>query len=168
MSGSRAAAKVSAAMTSPPGSTSRPPDVPTSRASVLSLESLTAAWPELVAAARERSILLGQALEVTTPSAAGNGEVQLGAPAAQAVLVEGLQRQLPVIDELIGSRFGTRVKVRVLLETPPGKPTERPKRMTDETLRAERLDRLRRMDPALDTAANELDLEIVDDSPRSP
>jgi len=40
--------------------------------------------------------------------------------------------------------------------------------MTDETLRAERLDRIRRLDPALDTAANELDLEIVDDSPRSP
>jgi hypothetical protein len=35
--------------------------------------------------------------------------------------------------------------------------------MTDQALRTEKLERLRRLDPALDTAANELDLEIVDD-----
>ena len=144
--------------------TARPPARPT----VLSLETLIAAWPELIEAARERSILLSQGLEVTTPSAVANGEVQLRAPAEQAVLVEGLQRQLPAIDELVGSRFGTRVKVRVIVEAAPGDRAARPKRMTDESLRSERLERLRRLDPALDTAANELDLEIVDDSPRSP
>jgi len=148
--------------------TSRFPDLPASRPPDLSLEALQREWPQIIAAARERSILLGQALAVTFPSAVGNGEVQLRAPADQAVLVEGLQRQLVVLDELVGSRFGTRVKARVLLDAPPGGQTERPKRMTDEVLRAERLDRLRKLDPALDTAANELDLEIVDDSPRSP
>jgi hypothetical protein len=35
--------------------------------------------------------------------------------------------------------------------------------MTDQTLRTEKLERLRRLDPALDAAANELDLEIVDE-----
>lgn len=142
----------------------RPSDPPLE----LSLESLTAAWPDLIAAARERSNLLGQALALTSPCDVAEGQVVLRAPADQDVLMEGLQRQLAVIDELVSSRVGTRVKVRLALDPPAASRTERPKRMTDETLRAERLDRLRRLDPALDTAANELDLEIVDDSPRSP
>jgi hypothetical protein len=45
----------------------------------------------------------------------------------------------------------------------PAAPHTPPKRMTDASLRGERLERLRRLDPALDTAANELDLEIVDE-----
>jgi hypothetical protein len=134
----------------------------------LSLESLTAAWPELIATARARSNLLGEALAVTSPASVEAGNVQLLAPPDQAVLVDGLVRQLAVLDELVGARFGARVKVRVALDAPAVGQTNRPKRMTDEVLRAERLDRLRRMDPALDTAANELDLEIVDENPRSP
>jgi DNA polymerase-3 subunit gamma/tau len=153
---------------SPPREAARPPVRPSARPSELSLETLTQTWPEIVAAARARSNLLGQALEATTPSGVSGGEVQLRAPVEHAVLVEGLQRQLPVLDELVGSHFGVPVKVRVAVEAPAGGPAQRPKRMTDETLRAERLDRIRRLDPALDTAANELDLEIVDDSPRSP
>ncbi|HEV8149348.1 MAG TPA: DNA polymerase III subunit gamma/tau, partial [Gemmatimonadales bacterium] len=47
----------------------QPSDLPTFRLSDLSLESLTAVWPELVSAARERSPLLGQALAVTNPTA---------------------------------------------------------------------------------------------------
>jgi hypothetical protein len=38
----------------------------------------------------------------------------------------------------------------------------RPRRMSDAGARAERLKTLRKKDPALDTAADELDLEIVD------
>jgi DNA polymerase III subunit gamma/tau len=153
---------------------SQPSDLPTFRPSDgvrpsdLTLESLRNAWPELIAVARERSILLGQALEVTSPAAVANGDVQLRAAAEHIVLVEGLQRQLAVLDELVGSRFGRAVKVRVAVEASPGGQGARSNRMTDEVLRAERLDRLRKLDPALDTAADELDLEIVDDSPRSP
>jgi DNA polymerase III subunit gamma/tau len=146
---------------------SRPADGQASRPSELTLESLRNEWPQLIATARERSILLGQALAATTPVAVAGGEVQLRASADHAVLVDGLQRQLAVVDELVGGRFGQAVKVRVAVE-PQGGQTERPKRMTDEVLRTERLNRLRKLDPALDTAADELDLEIVDDSPRSP
>ena len=153
---------------SPALAASKPPDLPTSRPPDLTLEFVRREWPEIIAAARERSSLLGQALEVTTPVAVANGEVQLRAAPDHIVLVEGLQRQLPVLDELVRSRFGRAVKVLVAIETPPSPKSERPKRMTDEVLRAERLDRLRKLDPALDTAADELDLEIVDDSPRSP
>ena len=151
----------------PAAPTVRPPDRQSAGPSVLTLESLVAAWPELILAARGRSNLLGQALEATTPVLVQSGQVQLSAGAEQAVLVDGLQRQLQVLDELIGTHFATRVKVRVTLGT-PASGSEPPKRLTDEVLRNERLDRLRRLDPALDTVANELDLEIVDESPRSP
>ncbi len=140
--------------------TARPPDRQTaSRA--LTLESLMESWPDLVIAARARSLLLAQALEAANPAMVQDGQIQLTAASEHAHLVEGLQRQLSVIDELIGARFGTRVRVRVGLAAPPVESAP-PQRLTEEVLRSERLDRLRRLDPALDTVANELDLEIVE------
>jgi hypothetical protein len=133
----------------------------------LTRESLDAAWPEIISAARERSILLGQALAATTIAEAGRGEVRLAALPGEAVLVEGVERQLALVEELIAARFGGPVRVRVAGGGGSDAPAARPKRLTDEGLRSERLDRLRRLDPALDTAANELDLEIVDEGPRS-
>lgn len=165
--GSREVGKPRAAGGPVTNPTAQAPDLPTSRRPDLSLESLRAAWPELIAAARERSILLGQALAVTTPASVSGEEVHLSAPVDQAVQVEGLRQKLAVLDELIGARFGTTPKVLLDLATDPNQ-VERPKRMTDSDLRQERLGRLRRLDPALDTAADELDLEIVDESPRSP
>jgi DNA polymerase III subunit gamma/tau len=150
------------------------PTVPTVRPSPqsvspseLSLASLTAAWPEIIAAARERSILLGQALAATTIADAGHGEVRLTALPDDAVLAEGVERQLAVVEELIRARFSGPVRVRVAGGAGSDVPAARPKRLTGEGLRSERLDRLRRLDPALDAAANELDLEIVDEGPRS-
>ena len=140
---------------------SRPPAQPPQQG--LSLDALLAIWPEVLEAATEKSRLLGQALAATTPVAAANGEVRLSATADQAMLTEGVRRQLGAVEEILMSRFQGPVKVRLAVEAPPGGPSEPPKRMTDEVVRAERLERLRRVDPALDTAANELDLEIVDE-----
>ena len=138
------------------------------RTGTLSLEAVQEGWAQVVAAARERSILLGQALAVTAPADLTNGQLELRATPDQAILLEGLRRQLAVVDELISSRFETPVRVRLLVDAPSERSGERPNRITDESLRAERLERLRALDPALDTVANELDLEIVDESPRSP
>jgi DNA polymerase-3 subunit gamma/tau len=150
----------------------RVPDRPTTpspaRTGTLSLEAVKEGWAQVVAAARERSILLGQALAVTAPADLTNGQLELRATPDQAILLEGLRRQLAVVDELISSRFETPVRVRLLVDAPSEHSGERPSRITDEGLRAERLERLRALDPALDTVANELDLEIVDESPRSP
>jgi DNA polymerase-3 subunit gamma/tau len=138
------------------------PQSPTPNPQALSLPTLLAAWPEVLESATEKSRLLGQALAATTPVAAGNGEVRLSATADQAMLTEGVQRQIGLVEELLASRFTGPIRVRLVVEA-PSSAAERPKRMTDEVLRAERLERLRRVDPALDTAANELDLEIVDE-----
>ena len=149
------------------GKTGRPPPaLPSSRPPTeLSLATLTAAWPDLVEAARARSILLGQALETTPPGSVTKGEIRLVASPDHAVVVEGIQRQIGLVEELVQSHFGVRVRITVAAAPPVGhEPKEPPKRMTDEALRTEKLERLRRLDPALDTAANELDLEIVDEA----
>jgi DNA polymerase-3 subunit gamma/tau len=130
----------------------------------LSFATLTAAWPDIVEAARARSNLLGQALEATPPGSVTNGEIRLAASADHAVLVEGIQRQISLVEELVQAHFGVRARITVAAGGPAGtEPQERPKRMTDQALRTEKLERLRRLDPALDAAANELDLEIVDE-----
>jgi hypothetical protein len=129
----------------------------------LSLPSLLAVWPDILAAATLRSRFLGQGLAATTPRLAGKGEVHLEAAANQAALVEGVSRQLPAVEALIGERFAGPVKVRIVADAGTAAPV--PARITDQGLKAERLDRLRKIDPALDTAADELDLEIVDGDP---
>jgi len=48
-------------------------------------------------------------------------------------------------------------------EGPPG--TERRKRLSHRAMQEERLEGLRGVDPVLDAAVDELDLEIVDESP---
>ena len=139
------------------------PEPPAPSPQQLSLPALLAIWPQVLEAATGKSRLLGQALGATTPVAAGNGEVRLSATADDAMLTEGVRRQLGAVEEILAVRFPGPIKVRLVVEAPSGGLAERPKRMTDEILRAERLERLRRVDPALDTAANELDLEIVDE-----
>ena len=130
----------------------------------LTLETLREAWPDILTAAGDRSRLLGQSLAATTPVAAAGGEIRLSARADQGMLIEGVRRQIGLVEELLGARFLEPVKVRLVVEDrPDDAPAGPPKRMTSEVLRAERLERIRRMDPALDTAANELDLEIVDE-----
>ena len=150
-----------------PSPSARPPDRP-SGVAPLSLEALLSAWPDIVAAARERSVLLGQALAAAPPVTAGNGEVRLASAPDDAHLVQGIERQLGVVEELLGARFVGAIRVRVTVAGAEAPAVSPPKRMTAERLRAERLDRLRRQDPALDSAADELDLEIVDEGPRSP
>ena len=144
----------------PPVPSLQPPAASTQQ---LSLPALLSIWPQVLDAATEKSRLLGQALTATTPVAAGSGEVRLSATADDAMLTEGVRRQLGAVEEILAVRFLGPIKVRLVVEAPSGGLAERPKRMTDEILRAERLERLRRVDPALDTAANELDLEIVDE-----
>ena len=136
---------------------------PIAPSSALSLPALLAEWPAILVAARERKPLLGEALAAATPSAVEKGAVRLTAGADHAVLVEGLKRQLGAVEELLAARFTGPIKVSVVIEDPSRASGERPQRITGEGLRAERLERLRRLDPALDTAADELDLEIVDE-----
>jgi hypothetical protein len=150
------------------------PDAPTSglgpRPSVLGREvpheiaALGASWPDLVLRAKEQSPLLGTILEAVNPVGLDQGVISVQVSGGDAHMVEGLRRQLLAVEELVSGVLGGPHRIRVV-EGPSGATggvSQRPQRLSEDRLRAERLQRLRTMDPALDTAADALDLEIVE------
>lgn len=125
------------------------------------LDQVAAAWPEIVAQARERSHMLGEALEAALPGVLAGSTLELEARPGQEFLVQGaLERYGAVVEEILAARFSAPLSVRW---APRGSP------VVPGDLREAELERLRRRDPALDAAVTELDLEIVDDRlPRPP
>ena len=129
----------------------------------LTLDALRAAWADIVAAARGESAFLSQALAASTVHGVEGPLVTLALNDVGGAHRLALERQRDLLAAFLGRLTGTRVDVRVVeREAPPPPPAARPVRLTNESIRAERLQGLRRRDPALDAAAEELDLEIVD------
>jgi DNA polymerase-3 subunit gamma/tau len=149
-----------------------PPTPPTSLTSPAPLVSftlggLTGAWPEIVAAARARSALLGEALAAGTVVAVAPPAVTLSFGADTAHMREGVERQRGVIEEILGATVGAPVALRFGGQpAPESSAAARPRRLSGEAMKAEKLERFRQADPVLDLAATELDLEVVDDSPK--
>ncbi|MGH7559447.1 MAG: DNA polymerase III subunit gamma/tau [Gemmatimonadales bacterium] len=133
----------------------------------VTLDAVRAAWPELIAAVRERSALTAEAMAATLPSALDRDELVLQAGPEQAIQVEGVSRQRALIEEVLVSKLKSPVRIRVAVGASQGPPAEPAKRVTKNDLQAEKLARLRRLDKALDIAADALDLEIVDEGPAS-
>ena len=134
--------------------TSRPAAKP------LVLAGVSAAWPAIVAAMRAESRFLGEALAATEP-------VALDPPWLSVLMREPIAEQLhkePAKVEAILSRsLGQPVRLRVTAPAPPeGVAPAKPQRLSDSGIKADRLREFRAKDPALDTAADALDLEIVD------
>jgi hypothetical protein len=74
-----------------------------------------------------------------------------------------LERQKERLAGLLGRIVGAPVDLRLDGgDAPAPSAKARPQRLSDQTLRADRLKGLRARDPALDAAADALDLEIVD------
>jgi len=131
----------------------------------LSLPAVSAAWNDIVGQARDRSRMLGEALEVATPSSVNASLIGIQASIGNEFLVEGaLARHGPLVEEILAGWFTGRPRIRVESGTnAAGAP------VPPRDLRSAELERIRRIDPALDVAATELDLEIVDDRlPRTP
>ena len=129
--------------------------------------ALQAAWPEIAAAAKATSVLLGEALASAQVLAVDPPSVTLGFAPEGTMMREGVERQRALVQDLIQARVGAPVAVR-LGGSPgePDEPTAKPRRLSGEAMKAEKLERFRRIDPLLDLAATELDLEVVDDSPK--
>jgi hypothetical protein len=123
-------------------------------------EGLRAAWPDVVKAAARHSRFLAQSLDSGQPTLGAHGEVIISFGPQQAMAREGVERQSQVVETIVSARMGTNVKVSVSGAT---EVVSRPGRLTVEDIRRERLSELRRRDPALDAAAEALDLELVDD-----
>jgi len=128
-----------------------------------SLDGLRGAWPEIVAAVRERRAFLGEATATAEPAEVAPPWLTIRLPESSALFVQPLQEQATVVEEILGQVLGQPVRLRIVAGTVAGPASpEPPKRMSDASIRADRLRSLRARDPALDLAADALDLEIVE------
>ena len=148
--------------------TGGPPEGATAPSPVFSVpantDGIRAIWGEVVATASRQSMLLSQALDHATPRMDAPGKAVLAFGPEEGVFREGAERLLSSIETILSARMGS--PVTVVLESgiaTPAPAARKGGRMTDETIRADRLGELRRKDPTLDAAADALDLELVDE-----
>jgi len=127
-------------------------------------DGVRAVWSEVVATANRQSMLLGQSLDHASARMDSPGKVVLAFGPEEAVFREGAERFISTIETILSARMG--IAVQVSLESgnaTPAPAARKGGRMTEETIRADRLGELRRKDPTLDAAADALDLELVDE-----
>ena len=136
-----------------PGVTGIAPEVP----------ALRDAWPDIVADVRAQSRFLGEALAATSPATVEEGTLTVSLAESNPLFAERLQEHARTVEGVLRQATGQplRLKVTEAPETVGAGPA-RPRRLTDESLKADRLRIFRSKDAALDTAADALDLEIVD------
>ena len=105
---------------------------------------------------------MSEALAATVPGAVRDGvlEVVLGEP--NPLFAERLQSDARAVEDVIRARSGQTVRLRVTERGSESAPA-RPRQLTEASLKADRLRGFRAKDPSLDTAADALDLEIVDE-----
>jgi DNA polymerase-3 subunit gamma/tau len=128
-----------------------------------SLQAVRASWPAVVTAMRTQSRFLGEALAAGEPVALDPPWLTVAMAEPNPLLSDRLQQEAVKVEEVLSRSLGQPVKLKVV----SGKPQEpvastKPRRISDTSLKAERLREFRAKDPALDTAADALDLEIVD------
>jgi DNA polymerase-3 subunit gamma/tau len=127
------------------------------------LEAIKAGWDGIVGQVRERSRFLGEALSHTTPARLEMPWITVELAESNPLFAERLQAQAQVVEEVLREAVGQALRLRVTEAAgagggaPPG-----PRKLTEADLKADRLKGFRARDPALDTAADALDLEIVD------
>ncbi|MEO8089490.1 MAG: DNA polymerase III subunit gamma/tau [Gemmatimonadales bacterium] len=125
------------------------------------LESIRAAWPAIVAAVRVHSHFLGEALAASQPAALELPWLTVVMAEPNQLFADRLAKEAGKVEEALSRSLGQPVRLRVTAASGSGSPPK-PRRMSDSSLKAERLREFRSKDPALDTAADALDLEIVD------
>ena len=132
-------------------------------ASAPSLEAVRASWPAVVAAMRAHSRFLGEALAAGEPVALEAPWLTLALNEPNPLLADRLQEESLKVEEVLSRSLGQPIRLRVSAERPGDiAPQSKPRRISESSLKAERLREFRAKDPALDTAADALDLEIVD------
>jgi DNA polymerase-3 subunit gamma/tau len=130
----------------------------------LALEPLREAWPDIVAEVRSRSRFLGEALAATNPAAVDASWLTVELEEPNQLFSEALQAQAAEVEDVLRRATGEalRLKVTEKASAAAGSEAPRPRRLTEENIKADRLRAFRAKDPSLDTAVDALDLEIVD------
>ncbi len=146
--------------------TSPPPSVPASPPTAKlapSIEAIRAGWPAIIVAARVQSRFLGELLAAVEPIdlVLPYLNVALGEP--NQLFAERLEQEAAKVEEILTRSLGQPIRLRLVANSDQTEvPPARPRRMSDSSIKADRLREFRAKDPALDTAADALDLEIVD------
>jgi DNA polymerase III subunit gamma/tau len=127
------------------------------------LDAVRAAWTDIVAELRGRSRFLGEALAAGTPAAFDPPWLTVTLDEPNPLFAERLQADARAVEEVLQRLMGQPARLRVT-EAAAGDPAlqVRPRKLTEASLKADRLRAFRAKDPTLDTAADALDLEIVD------
>ncbi|MEO6056225.1 MAG: DNA polymerase III subunit gamma/tau [Gemmatimonadales bacterium] len=150
----------------PPGSTTAPRAAPSADSGVATipatLEAVRAAWPEIVSEVRGQSRFLGEALSHTTPGALELPWLTVELAEPNPLFADRLQAQAHMVEAILARAVGQPARLRVVEAAAVAGAPPRPRQSTDATLRTDRLRDFRSKDPTLDTAADALDLEIVD------
>jgi hypothetical protein len=150
---------------SEPGSVSEVPPATPWATIPFTLDAFIASWDDLVAEARGQSRFLGEAMSVARPVEVAPPRVILAVPDGNPMHAEALERQRGALESLLERRVGSRVQLRLAAPAPDAasvRAPERPRRLSDADVRTERLRAMSAKDPALETAAGELDLEVLD------
>jgi DNA polymerase-3 subunit gamma/tau len=161
--------KASAPPPPPPSSAPKPGPAPVSpRAASVpvpsdALRPVLEAWTDLVSEVRVKSRFLGEALDATTPTALDAPWLTLSLAEPNPLFAERLQSQARVVESELHRLTGQPLRIRITESVPePDALPARARTLTEASIKADRLRSLRAKDPALDTAAESLDLEIVD------
>ena len=122
---------------------------------------LSDAWPEILAEVRDRSRFLGEALAGAAPGPVEGSSLPLVLAESNPLFAERIQAQAAVVEEVVQRHTGRALRIRVTVAQ-GDQAAPKPRPIAESSLRADRLRSFRAKDPALDTAADALDLEIVD------
>jgi hypothetical protein len=123
---------------------------------------VAAAWSEIVADVRSRSRFLGEALAGTAPGEVEGTILPVVLAESNPLFAERIQAEAASVEEVIRRITGQALRIRVTVAAGESGAPPKPRPITESSLRADRLRTFRAKDPALDTAADALDLEIVD------
>jgi DNA polymerase-3 subunit gamma/tau len=147
----------------PPAPAPAPPaPAPPAPRPTASATDLPAFWEAVVAAVRERSRFLGEAAAAVRPVTFEAPVLTVELEDSGGLFARPLAEQAGTIEEMASALAGAPVRLRVTSRAEAAATPSPARRMTSESIRADRLKGLRSRDPALDRAADELDLEIVE------
>ncbi len=123
----------------------------------LDINALTASWDDIVSEVRRERPIIGTLLEAVIPSAVtASGVVSL--QVEERGSFESLAAKSRELTSALGQHINGVTRVQLL---PPDQGGEGPQRMTAESIKSETLLALRRRDPVLSAAIDELDLDLV-------
>jgi DNA polymerase III subunit gamma/tau len=160
--GSGAVGSEETATAPPPHRSAAPPPQDTAKLAP-SIEAIRAGWPAIVVAARVQSRFLGELLAAVEPAELALPYLNVALREPNQLFAERLEQEAGKVEEILTRSLGQPVRLRLIAGPgPEDAPQPRPSRISDSSIKADRLREFRAKDPALDTAADALDLEIVD------